>query len=366
MNDINKKIRVGIIGVNPERGWASWAHIPALRSLPDFEVTALSASTQQKADAAGEALNIKYRFDNTEDLVNCPEVDLVVITVKTPQHKELVTAAVNAGKNVYCEWPVGNGLNETIELEELARKKGVKAFSGIQAQSVPAVNYIKDLISEGYIGEILSTSMIASGGFPELDQANAYLLDKKNGANMLTIAVGSTLQAVTYALGQVSELQAVTATRQKTFTISDTREVVPVNTADQVAVIGKLRGGSVVSVHFRFGSYRGTNMLWEVNGTKGDLKMTGDGGHVSFFPLRIYGGTGEDKEMRELMVPGKYTWVNNALEWPAFVVAQHYARLASDLSGNTHFCTTFEDAVKLQRLLAAIESSAETGTAIKL
>jgi predicted dehydrogenase len=49
------RIRVGIIGANPDRGWAAQAHIPALQSLSDdFEITALSTSRRESADAASK------------------------------------------------------------------------------------------------------------------------------------------------------------------------------------------------------------------------------------------------------------------------------------------------------------------------
>src|SRR4051794_35993031 len=71
------RIRVGIIGANPERGWAAQAHIPALRSLPDdFEITALSTTRRASADAAGKLFGVPVAFDNHHALVNSPTVDV--------------------------------------------------------------------------------------------------------------------------------------------------------------------------------------------------------------------------------------------------------------------------------------------------
>ncbi|WP_346269716.1 Gfo/Idh/MocA family oxidoreductase, partial [Pseudonocardia sp.] len=107
------RIRVGIIGANPDRGWAAEAHIPALRLLSDdFEITALSTSRRESADAASKLFGVPLAFDNHQDLVNSADVDVVAVTVKVPHHLELATAALEAGKAVYCEWPLGNGLHE--------------------------------------------------------------------------------------------------------------------------------------------------------------------------------------------------------------------------------------------------------------
>src|ERR1700694_1599772 len=98
-----KRIRVGIIGANPDRGWAAQAHIPALKSLgDDFEITALSTSRRESADAARERFGVQLGFDNAQDLVNSAEVDVVAIAVKVPYHLELATGALAAGKAVYC------------------------------------------------------------------------------------------------------------------------------------------------------------------------------------------------------------------------------------------------------------------------
>src|SRR5437867_5205083 len=99
---MTKRIRVGIIGANPDRGWAAQAHIPALRSLPDdFEITALSTSRRESAEAASRRFGVPLAFDNTQDLVNSADVDVVAITVKVPHHFELATAALTGGKGVY-------------------------------------------------------------------------------------------------------------------------------------------------------------------------------------------------------------------------------------------------------------------------
>ncbi len=188
-----KKIRVGIIGANPDRGWAVQAHIPALKSLPDdFEITAVSTSRRESADAASKLFGVPLAFDNHQDLVSSADVGIVAITVKVPHHFELATAALAAGKAVYCEWPLGNGLKEAEDLAALAKKQGVLAVAGLQARSAPSVAYVHDLIQQGYVGEVLSTTLIGSGmGWgPTVEPYNAYLNDKKNGATMLSIGLG--------------------------------------------------------------------------------------------------------------------------------------------------------------------------------
>jgi predicted dehydrogenase len=359
-----KRIRVGIIGANPDRGWAAQAHIPALASLSDdFEITALSTTQRESANAASELFGVPAAFDNHQDLVNSPAVDVVSVTVKVPHHLELASAALSAGKAVYCEWPLGNGLKEAETLAALAKKQGVLAVVGLQARSAPSVAYASDLIEQGFVGEVLSTTVIGSGmGWgPTVEPFNAYLNDKKNGATMLSIALGHTADALCYCLGEVRELSATMAMRRETFTIAGTGESKPMNAEDQVGVTGLLNGGVAFSIHYRGGVSRGTNLLWEINGSEGDLQLTATGGQAQIWEMDVRGGKGVQSSLEILPVPEQYRWSSPQGAGPSTNVAQAYARFALDYREGTHSCPTFDDAVTRHRMLNAIETAAATG-----
>jgi predicted dehydrogenase len=359
-----RAIRVGIIGANPERGWAAQAHIPALKSLSaDFEITALSTSRRESADAAGRIFDVPLAFDNHRDLVTSDAVDVVAVTVKVPHHLELATAALEAGKAVYCEWPLGNGLDEAEALAALAKRQGVLAVAGLQARSAPPVAYVRDLVKQGFVGEVLSTTLIGSGmGWgPTVEPFNAYLNDKKNGATMHSIAVGHAMDALCYCLGELDELTATMTVRRETFTIGDTGDSRPMRTDDQVAVTGLLESGAALSVHYRGGFSRGTNLLWEINGTEGDLQVTSAGGQPQIFELTVHGGKGVQGVLEVLPVPGQYQWSPPQGTGPSANVAQAYAHFARDYRDGTHLCPTFDDAVTRHRMLHAIETAATTG-----
>jgi len=359
-----KRIRIGIIGANPDRGWAAQAHIPALKSLSDdFEITALSTSRRESADAASKLFGVPVAFDNHKDLVNSRAVDVVAVTVKVPYHLELATAALDAGKAVYCEWPLANGLKEAETLAALAKKKGVLAVAGLQARSAPSVAYVHDLIKQGYVGEVLSTTLIGSGmGWgPTVEQYNAYMNDKKNGATMLSIALGHAADALCHCVGEVRELSATMTVRRKSFMIAGTGESKPMTAEDQVCVIGLLEGGAALSIHYRGGVSRGTNMLWEINGTEGDLQLTAAGGQAQIFEMTVRGGKGTQSSLEVLPVPEQYRWSPPQGRGPSTNVAEAYARFARDYHEATHFCPTFDDAVTRHRMLDAIETAAATG-----
>ncbi len=360
MPDTDKPIRAGFIGLNPGIHWAATAHIPALKALRDqYEVVGVANTSLASARKVAEAFDLRHAFEDPQALVSSPEVDLVVVTVKVPHHRELVTAALNAGKHVYCEWPLGNGLEEARELADLAEAKGVVAAVGTQMRVSPEVEYLRQLIADGYVGEVLSTTLIGSGNSwgAETDTAHAYLYDKNNGATMLSIPLGHTLAGMRDVLGEFRDLSARMVSRRNVVHVADNGETIPVTSPDQVLVHGTLTDGAAFSIHYRGGMSRGTNLLWEINGTEGDIQVTGANGHAQLVQLSIQGANGDATEMMPLTPPASAYegWSDNAISRN---VARMYALVAQDISAGTRSAPSFRDAVALHETIDAIETSA--------
>jgi predicted dehydrogenase len=360
---------VGIIGVSPVRGWAATAHIPALRALPSYEIRALSANSAESARAAGEVFGVGAVFSDHELLVTQPDIDVVAVTVKVPHHRELVSAALAAGKAVYCEWPLGRDLDDARAMAALAAEQGVRTVVGLQARQAPAIAFVQELLSDGYVGEILSTTMVGLAVRGDvLGQPNAYMLDKANGANVLTIAAGHSLDILSYVLGEFADLSAVSALRRPLITIEETGEQIVKTAADQIAVIGTLTSGAIATVHVREAVAGGTGFLWEINGTDGTLQITADEAQPQIFPLTVAGAQGRN-EPAELAVPAALTQKWPALTdlegAPAYNVGRAYAAFAADIDNGTHTVPDFADAVRRHEVIAAIERSAASGERVK-
>ena len=366
-----KKIRVGIIGVHPDKGWASLAHIPALQSLPeDFEITAISNNTLEQAQLAAKKYNIPHAFGSTKELVTHPAVDLVVVTVKVTHHFELIMPAIEAGKAVYAEWPLGIHLAEAMQIADRARQKKVHTVIGLQTRSAPAFNYVKDLIKEGYVGEVLSTTLIGSGiNWGEaMNVQFKYTLDSQSGAGMLHVPFAHSIDAVLHALDtNFEQITANLAIRRKSSQMLETGEDIPMRTPDQIAVSGTLKNGAFIATHFRGGLSKGTNFHWEINGTRGDLIVTTPVGYIGIGGFRVQGFTtspqwssreGEASGLQDLAIPAKYGIGLTELGL-AQNVALNYANFAQDLRTGSRQSPTFDDAVNLHHLIQSIETSAE-------
>src|SRR5438132_1609890 len=361
---------VGIVGVSPVRGWAATAHIPALRALPNYEIRALSAHSAESARAAGEAFGVDAVFSDHEQLVTRPDIDVVAVTVKVPNHRQLVSAALAAGKAVYCEWPLGRDAGDARAMAALAAGQGVRTAAGLQARHAPAIEFARQLLRDGYAGEILSTTMVGlsvPGGV--VGQPNAYMLDQANGANLLTIAVGHSLDTLNHVLGEFADLSAVADLRRPLISIEETGEQIVKTAADQIAVIGTLTSGATASLHVREAVAGGTGFMWEINGTDGTLRITADAAYPEIYPLTVAGAHGRSEPV-ELAVPAALTqkWLAlTSLEGtPAYNVGRAYAAFAADLENGTHTVPDFADAVRRHEVIAAIERSASSGERVKV
>jgi predicted dehydrogenase len=364
------RLGVGIIGVSPVRGWAAEAHIPALRALPNYEIRALSAASLESARAAGERFGVEAVFSDHEQLLIRPDIDVVAVTVKVPQHRGLVSAALAAGKAVYCEWPLGRDLDEARAMAALAAEQRVRTIVGLQARQAPAIEFVQELLSDGYIGEVLSTTMIGVSLTGDvIIQPNVYMLDVNNGATLLTVAVGHSLDALNHVLGEFADLSAVSAIRRPLISAEETREQITKTAPDQIAVIGTLASGAIASIHIREAVASGSGFLWEINGSDGTLRITADAALPEIFPLTVAGARGRG-EPAELPIPVTLTekWPTlSALEGaPAYNVGRAYAAFAADIERGTHTVPDFADAVRRHEVLAAIETSAVSGERVKV
>ncbi|WP_329380604.1 Gfo/Idh/MocA family protein [Streptomyces sp. NBC_01716] len=358
-NAIGVGIVEGSIG-----GWAALGHVPALRALPGYGLRAVSTSRRESAEAAAKEFGAAAAYDNHVDLIADPGVDLVVVAVRLAHHKEIISAALAAGKMVLSEWPLGVGLAEAEELAARAEQAAVRTAVGLQARFAPQVSYARDLVAQGYVGRVLGTTLVGSGiaWGPTTDRGHAYLYDDANGATTLTVPTVHALEAVHQVLGEFADLQARLVRGRTEVTLAEDGGTLPVTAADQVLITGTLDSGAAASVLYRGGVSRGDNLRWEINGTDGDLVLTSGLGNLQVAPLTLEGGRGDDEKVAELTVPEKYFGgAAAAVTGPAHNVAQLYAQFARDLAEGTRVAPDFAYALTRHRVVDAVENASATG-----
>jgi predicted dehydrogenase len=358
------KIGVGFLGLSAAGRWAATAHVPALRALPEFELRALAASTPESAAAAVARFGVPFHTHSADELAARADVDLVVVAVRLPRHLELVTAALRAGKMVYCEWPLGTDLAEARQMAALARARGVRTFVGLQGRAAPAVHYLRELVQQGFVGEVLSTTVIGSLGRPwagDVDETSTYLLDVRRGASMLSIPFAHTVDAIGTVLGRFTEASATIAVRRPQVTVMETGRPVPMTAPDQVAVSGRLESGAVASIHYRAVGTRCTGFHWEINGTAGDLLIRGENGHMQYGRIQISGARGPQAELAPMPVPDSYQRVDLPRNDLSYTVAHAYRAVLDDIRTGSHTVPDFHDVLPLHALVDGLAKAGCTG-----
>src|SRR6201988_1639854 len=119
------RIRLGFIGATVRATWAAQSHFPALLASPDVELTAVCTTRPESAEEARAAFGAKLAFHDFRAMVASPEIDAVAVVVRVPSHYEPTRAAIEAGKHVYCEWPLGRTTAEAVEMAGLAEARGL-------------------------------------------------------------------------------------------------------------------------------------------------------------------------------------------------------------------------------------------------
>jgi predicted dehydrogenase len=362
------KIRVGIVGATVTPGGSGWganAHVPALKALPQYELTGVCTAHEDTAKASAAAFGAERAFHRFSDMAGHPEIDLIVVCVRVPAHRDLVVDGLKAGKPVFCEWPLGRTLAEAEEMAGLARQRSLKTIVGLQARSAPAILYARDLIRAGYIGDVLTANLTCAVQ-AQLQRGPGRIWQgiRANGANVLTITGGHAIDALCAVLGEFAEVSARVSTRIPEWRTPDGKAV-PVDSPDSINVVGRMVSGAEVSVNVAAGpSNPGGNRI-EIYGREGALVLRADGS-FNTGPSQLHAGKGKEP-MASMPVPAKYKFAPEATPGgQPYNVAQAYARAADALRGGGSFDVDFNLAVQRHKLIDAIERSSATGRSVKV
>lgn len=355
-------IRVGMIGIG---NWAQHGPIRVLNLLPDYALSTLFSQRRKAAEVGAAKYGFDHVADSVGDLVRRPEVDLVAVLTTAPQHAAGIRTAIEAGKDVYCEWPLTTSTALSQELATLAEAKGVRTFTSLQRRFAPFNRYVKDLIGEGYIGRLRSVRMHVSMNYfqPQLPKALAWTAPPENFSSMVAIYAGHFLDMLFYAVGWPESIQALAVNQFSKVKIVETGEEIATTNADEFVLTGLLPNNAVVIVHLEGGKRNGSGVQIDISGTEGDLRVTntsafGDVGD----DYRIFGARGDKLDLQPMPIPSKYDVLPKAgLPSAVMEAAENFAAFARDVRDGTSTAPTFRDAIRMHRLIDTALSSSDSG-----
>lgn len=153
-----RRIGIGVIGF----GWLGQAHSRSMLRIPtlfpdrefDPELVVCSDTVPARVEEAVESFGYARGATDWRAVIDDAAVDAVFIAAPNMLHLELIEAAAQAGKHVFCEKPVGGTPEQTVRAESAARRAGVLTGVGYNYRWAPLVRYAAQLIADGRLGEI--------------------------------------------------------------------------------------------------------------------------------------------------------------------------------------------------------------------
>ncbi|MBY3101204.1 Gfo/Idh/MocA family oxidoreductase [Rhizobium laguerreae] len=358
----DKKFRVGIIGADTHASWAGASHVPALASQAHLTLAAVATRREESAKAAAEAFGAELWFADPYAMISDDTIDVITVAVKVPAHKDLVMAALQAGKAVYCEAPLGATLAETNEMA--AAVGSLHTAIGLQGRHNPAVRRAAELVASGRLGRLMSARVGATtfGYGPQSPSMYDYFNKAASGASFMTITAGHVLDVIEAVLGNIVEVDARTELLWPEIEIVDTGETSQREIPDHLDLIAKTASGAPVSVQILAGVPADeASFVFEIRGSQGWLKLTGN--HLAGVQVGdiLLSSSLEFAAPDRPVANGVGPTAADFWAGAAINVGEVYASLGRDLTNGTYTTPGFDHARHNSRLIAAVELAARTG-----
>ncbi len=358
----NDTVRVGVLGAG---AWARFAHLPGYKRDPRCEVVAIADPVIERAREFATEFAIPNVYDSHEALIAREDVDLIDVCTPSATHFDLTWAALQAGKHVLCEKPVAYDYRDTRRAAALARAKGLKTKLGFTFRYSPAMQYMKTLIDEGFVG----TPFIFNGY-----EQNSQWLDPQNPlrqvdhtADQSSIHVSSLegYGAPIMDLGHLfmgSRFKAVVGTMKNFIPermVRATGTMMRMNIDDGDIFIGEFESGAIGSIQTSFvtvGNYPGLEA--RVYGSKGALicRLVEENGICE----SLKAATADQVEFREIDIPARfYPPGGSKMEsWRSLFYANLVHSFISEILGDgPENEGNFEDGAHVQELINAVDQS---------
>lgn len=285
---MGRKLGIGVIGL----GWMGRVHTTSYRRVPEHFpdlgveprlVIASDITDERRAHA--ERVGFERTTADWRAVIEHPAVEAISVTTPNAMHRELAIAAIEAGKHVWVEKPVGRGLADTVAVAEAARRAGVVSGVGFCYRFAPAVQHARRLIEAGEIGDVNHYRGVFLADYANRPDAAAswrfFRADAGSGA--LGDLMAHIVDMTHYLVGPIERLSGRTATmipRRPPLAVGagthfsrvETDELVDVENEDWAGALVELGGGALGSLEASrviVGPH--VQMRFEVHGTKGAL-----------------------------------------------------------------------------------------------
>jgi len=358
-----QRLNVAMVG----SGFIARAHSNAFHQVTHFfdvpyemETKVICGRTPAKLDAFAAQWGWKETATDWRSVVTRADVDIVDIATPNALHAPIALAAANAGKIILCEKPLAMSAAEARQMSGAIGSH--PSLVWFNYRRIPAVAFAKQLIDEGRIGQVFhyrSHYFNQSGVDPAKGATWRYQPDQA-GSGALGDLLSHSLDMAEYLNGKITELNAAT------HTFIPGREV-----DDAVMLMARFENGSVSTFEAsRFGVGHRNAHGFAIYGSKGSLIFDfEDMNRLRFFDT---GDPAATQAWRNLLVTGPDHPYSSKFWKPGHPIGYEHTFIATlgdflqDLATGREFHPNFADALRIQELMQAVETSAASGEWLRL
>lgn len=347
-------IRAAVIGAS----FAKAAYLPALRTIPDVELVALSSARIENARSVAGEFNIPNAYADWREMLDKHAVDLVGIATPTVYHAPMALAALEAGAHVICEKPMAMNSDESRQMLEKAGSLGRVHMIGHELRFNPNRRKIQRLIAEGAIGSIQHVNIVNisnTWGDPASRPEGDWWSLAEMGGGRLGANGSHQLDLLRFWLGDLGAISGQIATRVPDRRDKNTGAAWTATADDQLSFTAEMQSGALASV-FLSGVARHTigNHV-QIFGSEGTIKLSD--GEEKLWLARV----GEDfQDVSESDPNAALPGIGKGIWNVSFVALIQEATAAIRESRQPKQGATFADGLKCQIAMDALrQSSAE-------
>jgi predicted dehydrogenase len=349
-----------VVGADPSgRGFGARAHLPAVLGLPDLRLAAVCTSRPETARAAAERWGAARWYADYREAVADDDVELVTVSVRVRLHRQVVLAALEAGKAVYCEWPLGLSSEDAEPMARLARERSLPCMVGTQGRFSPAARLAREILRRGDIGAPLSYQ--ASQLLPKFDVHSSrwWYAHEDEASGALYVATAHVLDTVQALLGPVEGVCGARDTLSPRGRYADTGEEFRWEASDTVALVAR-HGAVLGSALVANTATPSAGFTLRILGEEGQLLLTAPD-YISFGAptLRVACGGGAFEEQTPPLDLRRGTTLDDGD--PGLNVALALAALADVVREGGSVEPSFDEALRMHRLVEAVARSSDGG-----
>ncbi|APC41607.1 Gfo/Idh/MocA family protein [Clostridium estertheticum] len=201
-----KTIRWGIIGCGDVTEVKSG---PGFQLAKNSQLVAVMRRNGELAKDYATRHNVPKWYDNAEELINDPDVDVVYIATPPAFHKEYTLKCAEAGKPVYVEKPMARNFEECTDMIQACENAGVPLFVAYYRRALDRFNKVKELIDSGEIGEIRFVTVVLYKKALKIDSKSGEfpwrVIPEISGGGEFMDLASHTLDVLDYILGPIKE-----------------------------------------------------------------------------------------------------------------------------------------------------------------